>query len=617
MNKKAIFFLLIAVVFCSWSMSQEIYLSRDGQSTDVKLLQDNLKSRAESALVLECHVQTLTVETVETEAGTFTKLSIPGWQYTINPGDPQLPMLSRIVEVPLGGNIQLSVLSSKAVEATAQDYGIRHPIFPHQPSRRRDEVDVKFVHNRAAYSEGFSKAPIATVEELGMMRSARLALVNFLPVQYSPVDGKLVLHNDIKVELKVEKADMAATAAMKAKYATKSFAFVADRALTAPSLRSEVKNKETYLIVADAMFEGNAKLQQFVEYKKGLGHPVVVKYFDGATIDEVQAYVKKQYAEIAPTFLLIVGDHEQIPGKSCGRHYSDLYYHSTLVGGDTDYLPDMLCGRFSASNAADLEAQIAKTLEYQQKKFADPAYLNRYCLVAGWDGSWAVKRGYPQIRYAIENYFNEDHGYLKPINDAVSDRNVFLSTGSHQNESAIWGVVNSGVGFYNYTAHGNETTFADPQFTRNDIDRLTNKGMYPLVVGNCCLTGSFQVDTCFGEKWLRAKDKGAIGYIGGSNYTYWDEDLWFGVGYCNVTTSINNGNAPKKADTGVGMYEAAFGEFEKATEIPAAFHVKCNAAVMYAGNMAVMASSSSRKEYYWQVYHLFGDPGLPTAWAHK
>jgi len=38
---------------------------------------------------------------------------------------------------------------------------------------------------------------------------------------------------------------------------------------------------------------------------------------------------------------------------------------------------------------------------------------------------------------------------------------------------------------------------------------------------------------------------------------------------------------------------------------------------MYAGNMAVMASSSSRKEYYWQVYHLFGDPSLPTYWAHN
>ncbi|EKD84080.1 MAG: hypothetical protein ACD_39C00259G0002 [uncultured bacterium] len=38
---------------------------------------------------------------------------------------------------------------------------------------------------------------------------------------------------------------------------------------------------------------------------------------------------------------------------------------------------------------------------------------------------------------------------------------------------------------------------------------------------------------------------------------------------------------------------------------------------MVAGNLAVEASSSSRKQYYWEVYHLMGDPSLKTYMGQK
>ena len=46
----------------------------------------------------------------------------------------------------------------------------------------------------------------------------------------------------------------------------------------------------------------------------------------------------------------------------------------------------------------------------------------------------------------------------------------------------------------------------------------------------CCQSNKFDEPTCFGEKLLRANNKGAVGYIGGSNNTYWDEDYWWAVG---------------------------------------------------------------------------------------
>jgi hypothetical protein len=49
-------------------------------------------------------------------------------------------------------------------------------------------------------------------------------------------------------------------------------------------------------------------------------------------------------------------------------------------------------------------------------------------------------------------------------------------------------------------------------------------------IGNCCQSNTFYENECFGEAALRKANGGAIGYIGGSNNTLWDEDYWWGVG---------------------------------------------------------------------------------------
>lgn len=602
-------FMLVLVVLASMVMADEIFLNRDGQETQVRIVQDNFNSRDVASVVLECNVRSIEATEIQTSAGTFTRLSVPGWQFSNNPGSPELPVLCKLVQVPVGGEVSIRVVSAQKIEGNTREYGIAHQVYPNQPSLRKDQKEVPFVYDRGAYNQRSSN-PIVAVEELGMLRDSRLVLVHFTPVEYSPVDGQIAFYSNIQAEVVVENADMQAT--MELKKSASPF-FQNSQILTPASLQvSSFERGLGYLIVAHKMFEGNALLQQFVAYKKSIGYNVVIKFVENATVESVQALVKAEYEASKPTFFLIVGDHAQVPGKSVGQ-YTDLYYVSTLVGGTADYLPDMLHGRFSASTVAELEPQITKTLAYEKREF-DANFLKRYALVAGWDGSWAVKRGYPQIRYAFKYYFNESKGYVKPVETGTGlDRNIFLTTKSGDSPKQIVALINSGVGFFNYTAHGSQTDFSDPNFTMGDIDSLNNFNMYPVVIGNCCLTGSFQQPTCFGEKWLRVANKGAIGFIGGSNYTYWDEDLWFGVGNCQLTTEINAGQSPIKEQTTDGMYEAGFGIFGNTMNLK----VACNSAIMLAGNLAVNASTSSRKKYYFEVYHLFGDPSLPCYWALK
>jgi hypothetical protein len=261
-----------------------------------------------------------------------------------------------------------------------------------------------------------------------------------------------------------------------------------------------------------------------------------------------------------------------------------------MEGGD--YLPEIYYGRFSANNETELQPQIDKTLEYERYEMPDPSFLGEVVMIAGMDTYHGSTWGNGQINYGTENYFNAAHGILS---------HTYLYPNSGSNSANIIQNVSDGVSYINYTAHGGSTEWCDPEFTIADINGLQNQSKYPLAVGNCCLTNKFEVTTCFGEAWLRAENKGAIGYIGGTNSTYWDEDYWWGVGAGTVTAH------PTYAGTGPGAYDGMFHDHSE----PFSEWYTTSYAVIMAGNLAVVQGGGS-SNYYWEIYSIMGDPSLTT-----
>lgn len=166
--------ILLALVFSCFAGSEEIVLSRSAKQTGVQIVSDNLKVRGNANIVLEAHVQSLVTSEVKTSYGTFTKVEIPGWQNTYNVGEPQLPVLTQIVEVPQGGEITVSVQSSSKKEEVGSRMGVHCPIYPTQPSQRKDEKDVPFAYNQEVYEGSYRSEELVSVEEIGIMRGMRL-----------------------------------------------------------------------------------------------------------------------------------------------------------------------------------------------------------------------------------------------------------------------------------------------------------------------------------------------------------------------------------------------------------------------------------------------------------
>ncbi|BBM87230.1 C25 family cysteine peptidase [Candidatus Uabimicrobium amorphum] len=597
------YLILLLVPFISALFADEIFLSRTTEETNTKIVSEDMSSEIGSTTI-RFHIKSVFTEEVETAKGKFTRLYVPGCFNTNQEGTPKLPVASRLVEVPYGCEVTAKIESSVEREFDLAAIGIHSPISPYQPSVCKQDEESEYKFNPVAYATKYSKTSPLRVKEVGIMHNYRIILLQMQLANYSPADNKIKFYNNIVVKLTYNKLDMNKVSAFKQKYSSRSFDVLTTRVLTSKKMARFSRDRAPlkYVIVSDPMFKNS--LQRFISHKEKMGYTVVTAYTDkvGKTPEQIKSFIQKEYDNpsdgIIPSFLLLVGDNEQIPAWKAtqGAFITDLYY--SLLKGE-DFIPDVLAGRFSAKTINDLEPQIDKTIVYENAQTLDNEYLNRILMVAGWDPHFTQKRGVPHLRYALKYYLTAKGGY-KNVKDST-----FLSTGSQQNVAAIKNAFDRGVGVFNYTAHGVEDGFVDPEMKNSDIKNLANFSMYPVVIANCCLTGAFDTDACFAEAMVRAKDKGAVAFVGASSFTFWDEDLWWGVGYTSITSNIEKGLPPLRSDTGTGAYDYSFQKLKEFT----------NSGMMLTGNMAVQEANSFLTKYYFEVYHLFGDPGISTFWA--
>ncbi|MCD4694679.1 MAG: T9SS type A sorting domain-containing protein [Bacteroidales bacterium] len=540
---------------------------------------------------------------VKTNSGNFTLLTIKDYGRSVVAGDPGLPVIKKLIEVPLNATYEIEIIEQGYTILNLADYGLSEFILPAQPplSKNIDNPeDVEFIYNQASYMvNDFVGPDMVNIQDLGISRGVRLARVEIAPISYNPVQNKIKVYHNLVIRINFKGGDINATVIEKENKFSPYYEGIYQQLINYKTIDGKeliMDEPVTYIIVSDPMFE-NA-LQPFIEWKTKKGFQVVEAYTDdplvGTSTTSIKSYLEDFYNN-PPTgynsqsFVLIVGDVNQVPtfNGTAGSHVSDLYYHE-YTG---DLFPECYYGRFSANNLSELQPQIDKTLEYEQYLFPDPSFLDEVVMVAGHDDNH-ITWSNGQINYGTTHYFNAAHGiyshtYLQP------------EPGGSNYSQEIRDNINDGVTFGNYTAHCSTNGWGNPSFTISHIPQMTNASKYPLLIGNCCSSSEFQT-TCFGEEILRAADKGAIGYIGGSNSTYWDEDYWFGVGFETVVL-----NAPYNADN-LGAYDRTFHDHGEPLE---EWYVT-QGQMTPAGNLAVTQSGSAKETYYWEIYHLMGDPSL-------
>ena len=580
-------FLMIGMLFGTQAIAQHIELG-------VTKSAQNCANVTDEGFTASFSFSSIDATEISTEKGVFSTITMDGTYHSGNVGEPMLPAANKLIAVPYGAkDLTVKVKSYSTSTYRLADYGI-NKVTPMQPMIRKDQKpeDVPFAYNEKAYArKGFVNRPIAEVKIQGTMRGIQVGALTVNPVQYDAASNSIRVFNDIVVEVRYSQYDKSTAYNEFARTFSPYFAGVYGQMF---NWRDDVYDQHPdlwqapvkMLVIANRMFED--ALQQWLAWKTTKGFYLNVNYTDeiGSNASAIRAFIQEEYDKDAPTFLVIVGDKEQVPASATGSEtncVTDLQYSSI----DGDQFPDMYHSRLSATSAAQLTAMLNKALEYEQYTMPDPSYLNNALLIAGADNGYGVEVGRPTIWYASNYYYNTEHGF---------DNVYEFSHGSYTN---CYSYLSSGVGFANYTAHGSQTSWADPEFNVNNVNNLTNEHKYFLAIGNCCQSGDWGYGTCFGEAMVRAENKGAYAYIGSCPNTTWYNDYYFGVG----ATNRHDGTMPTFEETTMGMYDAAW--------VDDAYNTVCS--YMFIGNLAGNAAQAlgyqmhSATLYYWQAYHVLGD----------
>jgi len=508
------------------------------------------------------------ISSEETPAGDFLRLRWSDASMAGQIGEPALPVIRRLLVAPPGAEVTLTVFAGESAQLGLEAAALPWRVMPLQPPIEKIPgalEQAEFQINPAAYAgEAHFATERASVEDVGIARGQRLLMLEVRPVAYDSETRTLTFWPDLRVQVQFTGGDPLPT-----------------NVSPMPGLRSQVLNSNllapestdgtgNYLIIVDAAYE--TAIASFAAAKASQGFSVTTHKVDGETNTAIKGYIESLWGgPNSPDYILLVGDTDTVPhwtGGGAGTPDTDLPY-SCMDGGD-DWYPDLAIGRFPVRSTAQLSAIVDKTLYFEDGVFSDPAYKMRSVFMASTD-NYSISEG--THNWVIDTYM-DPNGY-------TSDKLYTYTYGATTQDTRD--SFNDGRFFGIYSGHGGTTSWADgPVFSQSDVNNLTNANEYPVVFSFACITGSYVMDECFTETWIRAQDKGAVGIYGSSVNSYWTED-----------------DVLEKR-----LFDSIFDEGD---DVPPRLAPVWNDTRMR--YLSQMGSGSTTRRYF-EMYNLLGDPAL-------
>ncbi len=484
-----------------------------------KIPQINLTRSDLDGVEFEVRVFGLWSEEAQTKAGTFTQLSIPDCGITNVIGEPKLPVIRKMVQIPYGAEVDVQVIAAEAHEKTLEELGITNRIVPVQPPIPKTEgawEAAEFVIHEDFYqTDQFFPTQAAEKSEIGIIRGHRFVMIEIYPVSYNPVSGNLRLYSEITIRVNLSGADVSTTESMLARYASPPFEEICqdmfiNYSTYADLLKGIPPLPIGYLVIVHQDFYPNvAPLVQW-KTKKGFHVTVLQVPQIGSSTSAIKDSIESAYYNwpIPPTYVLLFGDVGWIPTYQGTYSYTatDLYY----VQMDGDMFADIGRARLPARNTSDANNMVNKLLYYENPTSPDLEWMRHECFIASDDAGLTAEYTH---RFVIYNY-------LVP-NGVICD-SIWERLGGDTQD--IIDCVNGGTSVLCYSGHGYSGGWGCVPFNQTNVQNLSNANEYPLVLSHACSTNPFDLTECFGETWVKVPNKGAIAFWGASASSYWVED---------------------------------------------------------------------------------------------
>lgn len=485
----------------------------------------NLVSNTNAGVQLELEVPDFELTRQQVNGQDYIDFGLRAKIFTMEAGAPSVPVFTESVQLPDTG--------SYSVEVVYGEYTDYHnvSVLPSKGSLKRNvnPADIPYSFGSVYAQDAFYPGVGAQTGKPFLFRNVRGLTVSFYPVQYNPVSRTLRIYHELSVSI-VYNQEEGENEQMRSRTSeTEGFQQMYQSFFINPQWYEPVSETGDLLVVSPPEYV--PVLTPWLNWKKeqGIATTLVTTDQTGNSDLSIKSYISDFYTNNpALAFVMLIGDHAQIPAHTYGMPgseelWSDSYYGQ--IDGD-DFFPELLVGRFSGT-VVEVGQMVSRTLEYE----TEPA-----------QGNW--------MQNAIGIGSNEGDGYGDDGEpDWQHNRNIRAKLldfgyqtvyefyeGSHGGEDAdgnptsamVVEAINSGVGLLNYTGHGWQEGMVTGDFTNDSVQALSNNGMYPFVVSVACNNGTL-TGTSLCEALLSSVGSGglsgAVAACGSSILMAWAEPM--------------------------------------------------------------------------------------------
>lgn len=503
--------LFLAISLVSLSVEAGVYRFKTTKIQDATSVVSKIQNK-NGSLELSFLVDELETSKADKKiplGGGFSKLNVKGLQNTHKVGAPELPYYSMLlVGRPSDFDIKIQKGSEYELEVTPSPY-------QKLPCRcEKDPKEFSFNYDPAEFEN--SGSLIQKVDYLGDFKGIPLTHLVVTPFQYKENNG-LKSYPELKVFIssKTEKS---------------VFEFSYEEVLKSI--------QKSYVIFSPREYHG--ALSRLVTHKNGKGFDVEVVAMEdlGSDYESIKNSIHAKYKKKSFDYALIVGHEEKFPTSYVVTSNdmntpSDLGYFT--MTGKSDNIPDVFYGRMTADSVSDVENQISKIIEYEERSWNDGSGVARMMGVASDEGWNPTDVEYMrQMTDPFAQSFSTEVVHYFQENDDSSPENMNKT-------------FNQGVGWFNYIGHGSGYSWSSVktrEYDTGDIEELSPDVVKPVLIDVACQNGRFSLDNRLGERFMnQTKDGrpvGAVAFYGGSVDISWHPPAVMAVGLNQIVANNPN-----------------------------------------------------------------------------
>lgn len=506
-----------------------------------------IEPNSANSIIVTVEIGSINSDSVQTKGGYFQALSVNGFSSIRKVGAPELPAIDLSMAIAKGAILTCTVL--EAEEELITGISVSPFIGEVKITDRGDEFP-DFIIDETIYGKSqLFPAALTTAPDLHVHRGVSIAEFSLCPVRVTPLTRELRIYKKLKVLISFEggvrsrsEEEISKEHLRRIKNSISNGEHYFNQERTTNSIIDD--GADDILIVTTPAFAEAA--DSLALWQRMKGYDVKVLAQSWSSMASVKSAVHSFYEQTTPkpSFLVIIGDKEQVPTEIFKEQVSnDEYMASDLayvtMDGLSDTDPEMAKGRISVTTANEALEAVSKIIEYERNPTTKSDFYNSMLACTYFQGSSTSQMNFTasieastqfleakniydieRIYYTSASNNPTKYGTMQP--NAGEPIPSFLRKPAFAWDGDKYDIINginSGSFFVYHYDHGLSDGWGDPRFRTSDMASLANKGMYPIVNSINCYSGSFQDPLCFAEKLVRMKEAGACGVFAATIWT--------------------------------------------------------------------------------------------------